>query len=228
MFRPAKEVEYHRLIVAALSLPTLKYLCVDRLFKFKKSDIPKGMRSNCVDFDTSNIDYQSHSRIDFLCSIADLCAVPSLIRKLSVGLIFPECLCSLLANLNSSFESNHCLELEQLLIDIEPCYCKHLSHALRQDPAITRHSLRKSASLDDLTCATNERPSTSMGSLRQTNKQALVTHDYFARRPFSDHYHSCPDLLESRSFHILHPRMMQSLSQSIWWLSPIRQNMDER
>ena len=209
MFTPAREVDCNRLIVAA-SLPTLKSLSVTNVFfTLKKNDIPKNL---CLNF-TIHVDFHSYSLIDSLNSIVDVCAVPSFIRHFDFR--FPLfCWCTLfsfLANLNSSFESNSYLQLQwSPTFCIGPCDCKHLSHALRQDPAITRHSLRRSRSLDDLKSAPASKSTVELirayfkREVRRAPYSFCTTH-----RPLSVHHHSCPDLLELQSLHKLHPRIVK-------------------
>ena len=225
LFTPAREVDCNRLIVAALSLPTLKSLSVtDLFFTLKKNDIPKNLRFNF----TALVNFHSYSLFRSLYSIVDMCAMPSLIQKFEF--CFPcSCKCilfSFLANLNSSFASNSSLQLQWCPIArIGPCDCKHLSHALRQDPAITRRSLRRSRSLDHLKCVTSKQTVESVSDHlvdRAMVDGAPDSFICFARQPFSCHHHSCPDLLELQSLHHLHSRMIEGLSESAArWLRPI-------
>ena len=226
LFTPAREVDCNRLIVAALSLPTLKSLSVTNfLFTLKKNDIPENLKCVHLNF-TICVNFHSYSLIDSLFSIVDMCAVPTLIQKFEFEFP-PFCRCSLfsfLANLNSSFDSNSSLQLEwHPIADIGPCDCKHLSHALRQDPAITRHGLRRSRSLDDLKCVTSKQTEESVRAyFRHIVRVAPDSSYCITRRPVSVHHHSCPDLFELQSLHKLHPRMIEGLSQSAArWLRPI-------
>ena len=233
LFPPAREVDCNRLIVAALSLPTLKSLSVTNVFfTLKKNDILKNLK--CVHFNFSiRVYFHSYSLIDSLYSFVDMCAVPSLIRTFEFSFP-PFCRCSLfsfLANLNSCFESNISLQVQwgvlRYIPFIGPCDCKHLSHALRQDPAITRHSLRRSRSLDDFKCVTSKQAEEAAVGAYFRHK-ARVEAPWppslicITRRPLSDHHHSCPDLLELQALHELHPRMIEGLSKSAArWLGPI-------
>ena len=231
LFTPAREVDCNRLIVAALSLPTLKSLSVTNVFfTLKKNDIPKNLK--CVHFNFSiRVYFHSYSLIDSLYSTVDMCAVPSLIQKFEFDFP-PFCRCSLfsfLANLNSCFESNISLQVQWGVLHyipfIGPCDCKHLSHALRQDPAIARHSLRRS--LDDLKCITSK-PTEAAAVRAYSGHIARRAPDLFCitRRPLSDHHHSCPDLLELQSLRKLHPRMIEGLSKFATWLRPIDETYD--
>ena len=222
LFTPAREVDCNRLIVAALSLPTLKSLSVTNvLFTLKKNDIPKNLKCVHLAF-TIRVNLHSYSLIDSLFSIVDMCAVPSLIQEFHFEC--PSfCRCSLftfLANLNSSFDSNSSLKL-QWIPDIGPCDCKHLSHALCQDPAIARHGLRRSRSLDDLKCVTSKITEESVRAYFRHIARRAPASFCITRRPLSNHHHSCPDLFELQSLHKLHPRMIEGFSWSAMWLCPI-------
>ena len=226
LFTPAREVDCNRLIVAALSLPTLKSLSVTNVFfTLKKNDILKNLK--CVHFNFSiDVYFHSYSLIDSLYSFVDMCAVPSLIRTFEFSFP-PFCRCSLfifLANLNSSFDSNSSLQLQWTRgLPIGPCDCKHLSHALRQDPAITRHSLRRSRSLDDLKCVTKPTKESVLAHFARIGRLiAPASSCCITRQSFSYHHHSCPDLLELQSLRKLHPRMIECLSKFVArWLRPI-------
>ena len=222
---PAREVDCNQLIVAALSLPTLKSLHVANVFfTLKKNDILKNLKCVHLNFSIC-VDFHSYSLIDSLYSIVDMCAVPSLIQKFRFEFP-PFCRCSLfsfLANLNSSFDSNSSLQLQWTPdLHIGPCDYNHLSHALRQDPAIARHSLRRSRSLDDFKCVTSEPTEESVIAYFR-HKVRIASGSFYCttRRPLSNHHHSCPDLLELQSLHKLHPRMIEGLSKSAKWLGPI-------
>ena len=224
LFTPAREVDCNRLIVAALSLPTLKSLSVTNVFfTLKKNDIPKNLK--CVHFNFSiRVYFHSYSLIDSLYSIVDMCAVPSLIQKFQFKFP-PFCRCSLfifLANLNSSFDSNSSLQLQWTPdLHIGPCDYNHLSHALHQDPAIARHSLWRSRSLDDLKCVSKPTEESVIADFRHRARRAPSSFYCTTRRPLSNHHHSCPDLLELQSLRKLHPRMIEGLSKSAMWLRPI-------
>ena len=223
-YKLSREVDCNRLIVAALSLPTLKSLSVtDLFFTLKKNDIPKNLRFNF----TALVNFHSYSLFRSLYSIVDMCAMPSLIQKFEF--CFPcSCKCilfSFLANLNSSFDSNSSLQLQGNPVlpipPIGPCDYKHLSHALHQDPAIARHSLWRSRSLDDLKCVTSK---STLESVRAYFRHIARIAPYsfcITRRPLSKHHHSCPDLLELQSLRKLHPRMIECLSRSARRLRPI-------
>ena len=225
LFTPAREVDCNRLIVAALSLPTLKSLHVANVFfTLKKNDILKNLKCVHLNFSIC-VDFHSYSLIDSLHSIVDMCAVPSLIQKFQFEFP-PFCWCSLfsfLANLNSSFDSNSSLQLQWTPdLHIGPCDYNHLSHALRQDPAIARHSLWRSRSLDDLKCVTSKLTLESVRAyFRHRARRAPGSFYCTTRRPLSNHHHSCPDLLELQSLRKLHPRMIECLSRSARFLRPI-------
>ena len=94
LFTPAREVDCNRLIVAALSLPTLKSLSVTNVFfTLKKNDIPKNLKCVHLDF-TVVVYFHLYSLIDSLYSVVDMCAVPSLFQTFHFE--FPSfCRCSL-------------------------------------------------------------------------------------------------------------------------------------
>ena len=188
--------DYSELVVAALSCASVKDVRVGGLpFRLHKSDIPsitKGVQLTVwIDsYALSSASILEVRLFDLLCSIAEVCGSPSVIEHLilfgSSIFLSPPILCHFLNVLNKSLTCTSFM-VECDLPPLRPHDYKYLSRALRRDPAISPYKLNRSKSLTDLTTVKEQ--------------DSLKT--------FTDHHHSCPDLLEIQSLRDIHDTIRQ-------------------
>ena len=189
--------DYSELVVAALSCASVKHVDVSGLpFSLHKSDIPsntKGLGLHVW------INSYIHSRIlqvrlfDLLCSVAEVCGSPSVIGHFNFhtsSIFLPSPIfCEFLNVFNKSLPHNSFVVQPPRL---DACDCKYLSRALRRDPATPPYNLNRSKSVTDLT------------TVRQMESPEPF-------RTFTDHHHSCPDLLEIESLRDVHNTIRQNV-----------------
>ena len=162
--------------------------------------------------------------VEFLCSIINVCGLSTAIGYLtsfdtSVFLSPPNA-CHFLCALNKSLKCNSSIE-QEFLPPLDPCDCKYLSHALRRDPAISSYNLvmNRSKSLIDLTTAMwpwgedSDQELESLEWLKEESDQSPVPEP---SRTFTDHHHSCPDLLEIQSLRDVHDKIRQDNRLCPW------------
>ena len=206
----AEKLGLDRLIVAAMSCPTLRELKLSGFpLKLKEIEIPSSSSLTDVYLSTDNHLIFFHTlEVRLFDWIYDMCCVSDIpSNNMFFEIIYdipPTVLSNAISILNSSFHSfSHSIMSIQFDVDennFEPCDIKYLSRALRQDPAIPRRTSKRSRSLCDLTTAQY----------------------YTSKTIFTDHHHSCPDLLELQSLHMLHDNVRKGLSDSVnraTWLS---------
>ena len=185
--------DYSQLVGAALSCTSVKHVVAKGLpFRFRESDIPsvtKGVHLT-VDLDSYvQCDIFEVRLLEVLCSIVEVCKIPSVILYGESTFLSPQVSCHFLSAFNRSLGY---YSMQNALPPLDPCDCKYLSRALRRDPAISPYNLNRSKSLTDLT------------TVRQRESPEPF-------RTFADHHHSCPNLLEIQSLRDVHDTIRQDV-----------------
>ena len=206
----AERLGFEKLLAACLSSSSLRELTIEGFpFRLNERDIPCFPGIQTVNLIVSRkcggdniLQERLFDWFGYLCSITN---VPSI--ELDLWMMFsvpPKLLCTFLALLNRSLADDHERSIKKLSMlygvmrntFLEPCDCKYLSCALRQDPVIPHRTIERSKSLCDLTRAC---PYFSTGSCSQ-------------KGTFADHHHSCPDLLELQSLCLLRDGLREGLA----------------
>ena len=189
---PFLEYSLHLLVKAALSCPSIKHLSLNGLL----------IQAPCSNITTNvshlSLSVQSRYSLTSLWEcvyyIANLCKLQS-VKTLILLLHFQRVgiFCNFIAALNNALHSNPSIkELRGYLSILFPSI-QHstMSRALQKHPDILQLNLRKSKSLGDVSAS-------------------AVDEDWYPLQRSS----SCPDLLEMRSLHRIHPLLYNFLLKS--------------